>query len=349
MKAKKNNSKVPVKKSQPACESNFEEGVPTLFLGDIHYGAIVHPEEVQYLNMYSREVAQARLAVAFDSFLEYVAREAAYNQFKTCVVVIPGDAVEGETIVGKLDGIAARNAVELADVLFLQLKKLEAVFSDVAVVCVPGNHGRTEKRQPSDVQTERNYDTVCYHALDSLCRNANSNITVVMSDKTAVQWYQVFDTTYVVTHGEDIPVCGKKDNRRGPEEVRSAGIAYRKQLLEQTLHNHPGELKNPEGLVLLAGHNHCVVDAHKSGFIATGSLRGMDSYAFRHAGWSQERPAAIAWVTRQSRGITSVYEILCDEQEFQSVAEQDNELSAFKTISWKPSPSVAKYYSKKAA
>lgn len=345
----KNNKTARFNKVLGTREMKMKEGVPTLFLGDIHYGAVVHPDDVQMTNAYSRDIANNRLNASFDAFIEYASKEDGAEYFTTCIVVIPGDAVEGETIVGKLEGHPADNAAILATVLFDQLKKLESIFGSIAVVCVPGNHGRTEKRQPADVAVERNYDTVCYRALDTLCRKTDSNITVVFSDKAAVQWYQVYDTPYVVTHGEEIPVGTKKDNRRGPEEVRAAGIAYRKHLLEKVQQNHPGELKNPNGLVLLAGHNHCVVDAHKCGFVATGSIRGMDAYAFRNASWSQERPAAIAWITRPNRGITSVREILVDEDEVVDEVELGNELDEFKTISWKPAPVVAKYFFKKAA
>lgn len=325
------------------------EGVPTLFLGDIHYGAVIHPEHVENANMYSREIAETRLKATFDSFLEFVAKEDGHESFTNCVVVIPGDAVEGEVLVDNLDGLPADNAVKLANVLFGLLSKLEEVFTAVHVVCVAGNHGRTERRQASDTAIERNHDTVCYSILDSLCLAAESNITVQYSSKTNMQWYYVFDTPYVVIHGEEMPVGGKKDLRRGPEEVRTAGIAYRRLLLEQNKENHPGELENPDGLVLLAAHNHCVVEAHKAGFIATGSLRGIDRYAYGHPGWSQERPAVVAWITRPNRGITSLREILVDEHEVLDEFVPDNFATSVRPLEWRPSAVVLRHYQAKAA
>lgn len=330
-------------------EMRVQEGVPTLFLGDLHYGAVIHPEQVEQANMYSREIAEARLEATFESFLAFVAKEDGHEQFHSCVVVIPGDAVEGEVIVDKLDGHPADNARRLAEVLFRLLTQLGEVFSDVYVVCVAGNHGRTERRQASDSAVERNYDTVCYAMLNSLCVAAGSSITVQYSDKTNMQWYEVYDTPYVVIHGEEMPVGSKKDLRRGPEEVRAAGIAYRKLLLEQANDNHPRELKNQDGLVLLAAHNHCAVDAHKAGFIATGSLRGIDRYVYGNPGWSQERPAVMAWITRPNRGITSIREILVDEHELLDEFVPDDYATPVRPIQWKPSAVVQRYYSARAA
>lgn len=300
-----------------------QEGVPTLFLGSLHFGAVGCSRGGSGSDADACEIAEHRLETVFSSFLDYARREPGFHQFTDCVVAISGISIAGERLV--------ENAARLAAFLFEQCKRLEALFSSVVVIGTVGNRG---------------HDLSCFSMLESLCVDNETSISAWYSPGSGHQWWCLYDTPYVMVQDDAIPV-GATEGLQGAEDVLAAGLAFRKAMLQQVQDEHPGELSNANGLVLLAGHFSSSVDAHKAGFMAAGALRSADAHSAREFTCTPERPSALAWVTRPNRGITSALELWADDNEMEATPEDDH-MTPVRAIQWKSS-SVAQQYAKRQA
>lgn len=301
-----------------------QEGVPTLFLGNLHFGEAGYSSGGCVSDSEACEIAELRLETVFSSFLDYTRREPGFQQFTDCVVAVSGISIAGER--------PAENAARLAAFLFEQCKRLEALFASVVVIGTVGNRG---------------HGLSCFSMLESLCVDYETTISVWYSPNTDRQWWSLYDTPYVMVHSDPMP-AGATEDLQGAEDVRAAGLAFRKAMLQQVLDEHPDELSNANGTVLLAGHFSCSVDAHKAGFMAAGALRDVDAHAMRDTPCTPERPSALAWVTRPNRGITSVLELWADDNEREATPADDH-MTPVRAIQWKSSSMAQQYATRQAA
>ena len=75
--------------------ANRSKGIPTLFLSDWHWGEVVDPEEINYLNEYNVEIAQKRAKKCFYEF-DRIFFEESSKDWDGLVVLLGGDMVSGD-------------------------------------------------------------------------------------------------------------------------------------------------------------------------------------------------------------------------------------------------------------
>lgn len=143
-----------------------------VFISDVHAGEMVNPAQLGGLNAYNKDICQRRL--------ERLARKVVFllNNYSNVkldklVVTLGGDLISGgiHEELAKTDDMTAAESVlfvsgVLADVIATWSKKLKL---PIDVYCVPGNHGRTTRKNETKDMVANSYDTlVCQFVEKSL-------------------------------------------------------------------------------------------------------------------------------------------------------------------------------------
>jgi hypothetical protein len=249
-----------------------DEEIISCTFADWHYGKIIRREETGGVNEYNTEIAEQRAHRLVDGILKFQARQRRPAK-KLCLMNL-GDLVHGETI---HRGQAWQTEVDLVEQILRGgsihahcVSRLSAAFEQVAVLGVPGNHGRFGQKGENKVSS--NADILLYEYSKAKC-----------ADIKNVQWYisrerllhvDILGHTVLMHHGDaisgsggfgGIPVYSMRRMKAGMADA--LGITARWQIV---------------------GHRHSPAIA--SGTIQASSMCGIDEYAFSNG-----------WVTDDSR------------------------------------------------
>lgn len=274
--------------------STQHRGVPCLELTDIHWSAVVRPEEINGINAYNPRIALQRLRRTFEGSIKLARDYFAGLKYDGIQVFLPGDMFSGEIHAE----LRETNADSVVDSLFGLVEPLEAglrllakEFGKLRIACVVGNHGRRTKKPIAKRRVVDNYDYLAYRVLArDFARDKNIHIHVAASPDTHVKVYR---TRFLLTHG---------DQFRGGTGI-SAELAplllgvHRKQRRDAAT-GKPWD-------VMVLGHFHKTLILPQLGLIVGGSIMGYDEHAFQ-SNFRPEPPMSAFWVTTPERGVTFV-------------------------------------------
>lgn len=279
-------------------------GVPTLDLGDFHWGEVVQAEQVYGLNSYDSRVARRRLQYVVDKALTILG-EVFHAREPELVVVLGGDMVSGdihEDLRGSNDQLLLAAVMDCAENLAAVVEHLTGTFERVHVVGVPGNHGRLTVRPRVKGLAETNCDWLIYmilakFALAKLGDRVTWNVPLA---RDAV--YEVAGRRFRVTHGDqfrsgDSLIGAIGPTTRGDKRKRSAAISM------------PGSPVAYDTLVVHHFHQTYL----RPVLLMNGSLKGYDELAVA-ADWDYEPPTQNLWLTHPQWGITYYVPLIADPE-----------------------------------
>lgn len=240
------------------------EATVVVMLSDLHLDEVVNPDELGGVNAYDRRIARMRLKRFAAKTIELSRDYVAGVDVAGCVVLWGGDMVSGDIHdelkeSNEAGGLAT--CVHWSKELAACMETLANHFGRVHVACVVGNHGRQTRKPRAKGRVRDNLDWL----LSTMTANH-------MVDDKRVTWdipdtpdcmVTVYDTKILLTHGDQI-----RGSSNGIGGLFAPAIRYRTK-----------RLVNDDFDCLAFGHFHSLILANEVGFIANGSMKGVDEFS----------------------------------------------------------------------
>lgn len=273
-----------------ARSSKTDKVTAVAFLSDCHFDEHVRPEQVAYMNEYTRSIAQQRLRNFFENIDRLAHHFMGNVAYDNLVLPFGGDFFSGDI---HTELAETNESLILESVLFWATQLAEGInylsekFPSIVIPCVVGNHGRRTKKPRAKFRAQDNFDYFVYHMLARDLRH-NDKVKFVISE-SADQLFQVYDTRFLLTHGDQFrggsgiagllsPLMIGDSRKRKREATVNRGYDY-----------------------LVMGHWH--ERAMFKNIIVNGSLVGYNEYAFV-SNFAYAPPEQSFWVVDPRHGVT---------------------------------------------
>ena len=182
----------------------YVHGIPTLAIGDIHYGENLSPDVSLSGLGYSRAEAKKRLLHTFVRACEIRHSVMAKADYACIVLALLGDEFSGyirEALRENADLPILPAIPELLDILISGIDLLLKEYGKVYIPCVPGNHSRLDKKPRSINYALENYEWILYYMLRRHYRTLGIDNVKVIVPKSHEYRFQIYNTRYLMTHG----------------------------------------------------------------------------------------------------------------------------------------------------
>ncbi len=273
-----------------------EVAAVTAVLSDTHYDEVVFPEQINGVNEYNREIATQRTENFFQNTIKLA--QDYINGIDISGIVLPllGDMVSGnihEELKETNEHRIIDTCLYYSDLIVAGIRLLSEHFPYVHIPCVPGNHGRIDKKPRAKHRAQDSFDYLIYH----LVARGVADLDTVTTDISAgadVRW-EAHGTPYVGTHG---------DQFRGGSGI--AGALSPMLLGDARKRKRESAVGSPYHYMVM-GHWHQLM--HAKGIISNGSIKGYDEYAFVN-NFDFEPPQQAFWLTDAKHGKTITAPVL---------------------------------------
>lgn len=278
--------------------TRFDGDVPTAIWSDFHGAEIVKPEQVQYVNEYNTEIMHARFQRLLDHTVLMFKQHLSPRKYPGFVLMLGGDMVTGD-IHQELSETNEESTmpalIRLHRMIRCGIVRLADVFGAVHVVCVYGNHGRTNQKPQHKDQAFKNFDWLLYCLLAEWFAD-DPRVTFKIPDDDEVQ-FVVAGHRYRLTHGSQFKggqgfIGAMAPIIRGDHKKMIAAQSY----------------GMPYDTMVLAHWHQC---HWWQRVVVNGSIKGYDEYAMDN-NFKFELPKQMTWITSRTFGACSPMEIYCE-------------------------------------
>ena len=264
--------------------------IATAFLSDVHLDEVIQPEQVNWVNAYNREIAEKRLRLFFENTIELARDYLSGFRYEGLVLPLGGDIFAGiihEELVESNEGTIFESMLYWADPMCAGIKMVRDAFGRVFLPCVVGNHGRRQRKPHAKNRVQDNFEYMFYHLLKRLL-GVEKGVEFTISE-AADQPFRVYDTKYLLTHG---------DQFKGGSGI--AGLWSPLMLGDARKRARENAVQRPYDHMIM-GHWHQL--KFFGNIIVNGSVSGLDEYAFLN-NFGYEPPRQAFWVTDATHGVT---------------------------------------------
>lgn len=269
-------------------------GIPTLLLSDWHWGETVDPAQINHLNEFNLEIARKRADRVFNTTLELLFHHQAGQSYDGITVMLGGDMFSGNIHeeLRQTNGAPILECVQdLATRLAEYICMVASQFSWVYVPCVPGNHGRLDRKPTAKFAVKDNFDWHLYHMVRAQVEGKlgdKCNVDFDISESLDMR-FNLYGTRYLFTHGDQVS-GGSGIGGFWPSMMKTA---MKKQAREVAA--------GGEGFdYMVCGHFHKY--GAVSNVIVNGSLKGYDEWVYK-MNFEHELPIQALWTTHPDYGI----------------------------------------------
>lgn len=279
--------------------SSKSPGIPLTMWSDWHWAEVVEPAQVNGVNAYNLEIAQARVRRLVERTITLLRHHMVHPQYEGIVVNLGGDMLSGnihEELVSTNAVPIMAAVVDLWGVLEWALKALAEEFGRVAVFCVTGNHGRDTKKIQAKDRAFTSFDWLVYAHLQHVFRK-DKRVTIVAPQAPDIL-YAVYDHRFLLTHGDQFRGGDGMIGHIGPVKR-----GHRKKLARNSEIGHEFDC-------MIHGHFHSYSPGDR--IIGNGSLIGYNEYA-ASGNFEFELPRQALWITNPQHGITYHLPVYVDE------------------------------------
>jgi len=264
--------------------------IATAFLSDVHLDEVIDPAQVNWVNAYNRDIATERLRLFFENAIELARDYLGGLKYEGLVLPLGGDIFAGiihEELAESNEGTIFQSMLHWADPMCAGIKLMRDAFGQVFLPCVVGNHGRRKRKPHAKNRPQDNFEYLFYHLLAKMLKD-EKKIDFAISEAADLP-YQVYQTRYLLTHG---------DQFKGGSGI--AGMLSPLLLGDARKREREVQVRRPYD-VMVMGHWHQL--AFVRGLIINGSVSGYDEYAFM-SNFRYEPPRQAFWVTDPVHGVT---------------------------------------------
>lgn len=273
------------------------KAIASLVLTDIHWGEKVEPEEVGWVNCYNLEIAEQRIRRTAEGCIKLCRDYLSGVEYEGLSLMLGGDLISGRLHEGlkKTDlQTPTESVIPVMEAILAAIEMLADHFGQVAINAVTGNHGRNTKKPEAKRRVAESFDALIYRLIARELRG-DDRITMRVAPGADAH-FQVYDTRYVLTHGDEF---------RGGSGIAGALSplllgTHRKQRRDQHAEKITGIEQTWDVMVL--GHFHQSIK--HDDFIVSGAVIGYNEFA-RSKQYKPEIAQAAMWLTTPERGVTA--------------------------------------------
>ena len=268
-----------------------KEAMPTAFLSDTHFGEVVKPEQIEYLNGYDRQIAEARLKKFFTSTVELAHGYLTGLNYPGIVLPMGGDIFSGdihEELRQTNAGVIQEEILYWLEPMVSGIKLLADEFGKVFIPAVVGNHPRGTMKPSHKMRVPNNFDWLFAQLLAKFLAH-DKRVTFQISDSADCN-YAIYDTRYRLSHGDQFKGGSGIAGSLSPIMIGDARKRKRAHSTRTGTYDW-----------LLLGHWHQRY-AFKH-IMVNGSIKGYDEYSY-HSNFDFELPLQSFWLTDPKHGVT---------------------------------------------
>lgn len=180
-----------------------KSAIPIAMLSDLHLDEVVKPEQVNFVNAFNREIAEARLKNFFNHTVELANDYIQGLKYEGIVIPLGGDIFSGiihEELIETNAATIFESLLYWAEPMASGIRHLRDAFGRVFLPCVVGNHGRRQRKPHAKHRAQDNFDYFFYHLLQKLL-SKEKGISWAISE-SADQPFTILTTRYLLTHGD---------------------------------------------------------------------------------------------------------------------------------------------------
>jgi len=178
-----------------------------LVLSDIHCGMVNrifdrHSDEVEIT--YNTKIRREEMKYLSNSIFKI--KKLLYHSLNLNHLIIfnLGDNITNDRIFGgqifHIDKCVGLQVLEMVTDLSNFIKEMKRFFNKVTMVCVVGNHGRSQEKFKFDEPIENNYEYIMYKIIQKTFENDKTVEIIVPNTNFYV--YKIYEHKYLLTHGD---------------------------------------------------------------------------------------------------------------------------------------------------
>ncbi len=225
----------------------------------------------------------------------------AKTEYPGIVVMLGGDMIGGdihEELMATNDRTPHQAVDDLTDILAAGIEKMASKFGRVYAPGVVGNHGRSTRKPRMKGRVYTNYDWSIYANLARYFKK-EKNIRIDVPNSADAQ-FQVFNTRYMLTHGDSLGVAG------GDGIIGAIGPIMRGAIKVGRSEAQMG--RDFDHLVLCHWHQ-CLWLPRVT---VNNALKGYDEFALLKLRAPYSRPSQSLWFEHPEHGVTARWEIFLE-------------------------------------
>ena len=257
----------PPKWLAPAKSGKAKKATLVVMLSDTHFDEVVEPNEVNFLNAYSRRIAELRLKAWAENVVKMARHYLSGVTYDGVVVILGGDIFSGdihEELAQTNDDTMLGSLLHWSEQIAAALDLLADEFGKVHVAAVPGNHGRMSRKPRAKLRARTNFDWLLAKMVERHYRQ-DRRFTFQIADG-ADTLIRIYDWGHLVTHG---------DQAHGGGGIGGIWPTIMR-LRAKKAQRHMATGDNFDTLWM--GHWHQLIQT--PGLVVNGSLKGVDEYCF---------------------------------------------------------------------
>ncbi len=184
-------------------------GIPLICVNDWHWGEYVDPDQVGGVNKFNRAIARDRVRVLNDAVIDLCFNHMTNPSYPGAVVAILGDMITGnihEDLAVTNDGPVMWSVNEVENQLIGLIKSWKKRFKKLAVICVPGNHGRNTVKPRINNKVYESYEWLIYCHIEQYFRG-DPNVNVYVPNEVDAH-FSIYGHRIMATHGDTLGVKG---------------------------------------------------------------------------------------------------------------------------------------------
>ena len=178
-----------------------------LVMSDIHCGMVNrifdrHTEKM--ITTYNTKIRREEMKYLANSVFKI--KKLLYHSFNLNHLIIfnLGDNITNDRIFGgqlfHIDKCVGLQVLEMVTDLSSFIKEMKKFFNKVTMVCIVGNHGRSQSEGKFDEPIENNYEYIMYKIIQKTFENDKA-VEIIVPD-THFYIYRIYGHKYLLTHGD---------------------------------------------------------------------------------------------------------------------------------------------------
>lgn len=260
---------------------------------DTHWGEVVDPREIQWLNAYDNEIQHLRWRNFFVNMVKLGTTYFSGVDIIGAALFLNGDMFSGEIH----DELAKTNSGDTHETLLEMIEPTVAgiqmyadAFGKVFITGTVGNHGRKSRKPQAKKKAVSNYDWLFYHLVRRFLEQRGEKRVTWCIAQGADLPFELAGWNFYQTHGD--AWRGGSGNAAELSPIMLG--AARTQTLAASMRDHFD--------YLMHGHFHSLSIIRETIF-GNSSVKGYDEYAFGKK-LPKQAPMQTAWLLDPDDGIT---------------------------------------------
>jgi len=292
----------------PTWQVNLRAGksqpeIPTLLTSDFQAGEVIRSAELDFPNDYSPAIFRERYRRLIQTSIKLLEREDPQMRYPGMIYLRAGDAVSGDIhadLSETQDTVPTEQTLMVVEEEIRGIEELLKAVPKLTVYSVPGNHDRTTFKPRAKRFFALSYDYLAIWAIQSYFKAKGETRVTFSAPESGDALYKVFDTNYLLTHGDRIGARGGT-GFIGPAATVSKG-AFK-------LRAQYAQMQKRVDYVLM-GHFHTPMQLPNA--IVNGSLAGFNEYARSELRCEPGPPVQTMFWTHAKWGLTTIRRIRVD-------------------------------------